>query len=264
MTQSDIQSRQFRQVIYKTIVIGILIYISAWVWYGLDTEKLDQRLEVQGYTYGGEAEFKGAYWYHRGEIGDIVPGRTMQFKILVENTGHIDLEPVSAIILLRDPFGRSAAYPPNFILSPRYLKAGEASPMIAGVVNLPGDPLTPLTWTKAYIFVKFRPVRDYTLRTTVHWDNAVVTLAGYNEDGDYHLTGYINDRCYRPEYGNCQEKYVYISYFNEMGDFISYTIILVGEDNKFEGRILQEDMTRGRIASYQVHFIETKIFPPRP
>lgn len=226
---------------------------------------MPEDIQTYGIVNGGDAVVKGIVWQ---EVGSVFKPeeRWVSFVVLVENQGSEDLDVFRSRIDVRDSSGEVDAMSRTLGRPAILLRAGETFSFWAGGIRLPDDHKARVKWTEVEVQLIVGTPSEYTQCAIVRSYDVVIYEAGYDANGVYRIAGRNQDefpsRYYLPD--------LYLSFFNNVGEFIGRSTIFVNEDSTFEKEyaidaipkggpghyLIQGEIIKGEIASYQIHFVE--------
>lgn len=248
-------------------------FVALWIWLSSDISLVSNHLEASAVVTGGEAKVIGIGWKEENYIEpDIfsdglvwlayplgLPLASLDFSILIENTGEVDLEITDIEVVLSDPFGRESTndwIKWNRPTRPYLIEAGESRPVGCNGGEFNYYPLIPLTWTQVEIRVSVMPAREW-VKDRYRWRNITITESGYDEEGFFILEGEVLEDNSKKDDEWSEFHMVYVSFYNEAGDFIGYEKIFLNWHRRtFQERIDTSGIGNGPIDSFIVHYAE--------
>jgi len=265
MQLNNIDGRQMNK--FVKLAGALFLLMALWIWLSSDTSLVDRRLRVSTVVTGGEVEVQGVVWEQLGPVWVFLlmrlPVAGISFDVLLENTSSQDLEVMGSFVILRDPFGREVRGElidrTTYRHNPMLIPAGKTMPFYVGIVNYPGYPFQPLTWTQAEVHVKMKPASQRALFGMVRWTEVIITTAEYDEEGLYHIAGEVPGVFHVTENKVVLAPRVVISFYNNVGEYISVvSISIAGGKKDFDRRYDNSHIRNGPIASYVVHIVEAR------
>jgi hypothetical protein len=235
--------------------------ITFWLWARLDLRYVPEDIKTYGVVNGRDAVVKGIVWQ---EVGSVFKPdeRWVSFVVLVENQGSEDLHIFRTQITVRESTGEVDAQIWPLGAPGIVLLAGESLSFWAGGISLPDDHRARVNWSEVEIQLSASLLGEHSECYIVRSYDVDIYEAGYDADGVYRIAGRDKNELFFSE--------VHLSFFNDSGEFIGRSTIFVNEDNTFEKEfapnaipkggpghyIIQGEIIKGKIASYQVHFVE--------